>query len=307
MLANTDPTVHVTAEDSGDLYISTINEAQIYVSIKDLGTLTTCQFTASDPRAIYREIVTEKSSTCVSKSSDKQVSISMTAEPIGQYLIDDIEAGVLSGETSTVANKLVEAYDWQTSDASNVWAFGTNKSANMLVNMTTGSVEQLNECKELIIKAFQSISKEGALCGEPMRGVRFNLVNGLTLTADSVAIESAMRRAMYASTLSATPCLQEPFYLLDILTQSGSDGALTCIQKRGGIVSSTHSTTPSLSTMVADIPVSKSFDIVSYIRSTTAGECSIQIAPSRWDTINNDPLDNSSTSSTIVKDIRTHK
>jgi elongation factor 2 len=78
----------------------------------------------------------------------------------------------------------------------------------------------LNEIKDSVVAGFQWATKEGVLCDENMRGVRFN-VHDVTLHADAIhrgggQIIPTARRCLYACVLTAAPRLMEPVYLVEI-------------------------------------------------------------------------------------------
>ena len=71
-----------------------------------------------------------------------------------------------------------------------------------------------------VVAGFQWASKEGVLCDENMRGVRFD-IQDVTLHADAIhrgggQIIPTARRVFYASVLTAAPRLLEPVYLVEI-------------------------------------------------------------------------------------------
>jgi elongation factor 2 len=87
------------------------------------------------------------------------------------------------------------------------------------VDVTKG-VQYLNDVKDSIVAGFQWASKEGAMCGEMLRGVRFN-VHDATLHSDAVhrgggQLIPTARRVLYASVLTAEPRMLEPVYLVEI-------------------------------------------------------------------------------------------
>ena len=72
----------------------------------------------------------------------------------------------------------------------------------MLVDKTT-QVQYLNEIMDSSKSAFQWATKEGVLCQESLRGVKFNIIDA-QLISDSIhrgggQIIPAMRRVCYAS------------------------------------------------------------------------------------------------------------
>jgi len=84
-------------------------------------------------------------------------------------------------------------------------------------------VQYLNEIKDHVSSAFETVAHEGVLCGEPLRGVRFNL-HDASLHADAIhrgggQLIPTARRVFYAAILAAKPSLVEPFYLAEIQTE----------------------------------------------------------------------------------------
>jgi len=105
----------------------------------------------------------------------------------------------------------VDQFDWDKVDATKIWSFGPeNTGANLLVDVTKG-VQFMNEIRDSCENAFQWATKEGAMCSENMRGIRFNITD-TTLHPDAIhrgggqLIQTA-RRCYYASELAAVPSL----------------------------------------------------------------------------------------------------
>jgi len=78
----------------------------------------------------------------------------------------------------------------------------------MFVDVAKG-VQFLNEIKDSVEAAFQWATKEGAMCDENMRGIRFN-IHDVTLHADAIhrgggQILPTARRVLYACELTAKP------------------------------------------------------------------------------------------------------
>merc|ERR1711972_478309 len=70
-----------------------------------------------------------------------------------------------------------------------IWCWGPEtEGANVVVD-TTQAVQYLIEIKEHVNSAFQWTAKEGPLCEENMRGIRFNIMD-VTLHTDSIQATS---------------------------------------------------------------------------------------------------------------------
>ena len=180
-------------------------------------------FQKSDPVVSYRETVSETSSvTCLSKSPNKHNRLFMTAAPFPDGLAEDIDEDKVSPkqEFKTRARYLGEKYQWDVTEARKIWCFGPEGTGpNMLIDVTKG-VQYLNEIKDSVVAGFQWATKEGPMCGENVRAVRFN-IHDVTLHADAIhrgggQIIPTTRRCLYACMLTAQPRLLEPVYLCEI-------------------------------------------------------------------------------------------
>jgi elongation factor 2 len=78
----------------------------------------------------------------------------------------------------------------------------------MLIDVAKG-VQFLNEIKDSMEAAFQWATKEGVMCDENMRGIRFD-IHDVTLHTDAIhrgggQIIPTGRRVLYACELTAAP------------------------------------------------------------------------------------------------------
>merc|ERR1712193_285331 len=109
-----------------------------------------------------------------------------------------------------------EKFDWDENTARKIWCWGPEtEGANVVVDQTQG-VQYLIEIREHVNSAFQWTAKEGPLCEENMRGIRFNIMD-VTLHTDSIhrgagQIMPPTRRCCFAAELVAKPTLQEPVF-----------------------------------------------------------------------------------------------
>merc|ERR1719174_1808706 len=151
----------------------------------------------------------------------------------------DIEEGKIGpkADPKEKAKVLREKYDWDDNDARKIWCYGPEtEGANLVVDQTV-AIQYLNEIKEHVNSAFQWATKEGPLCEENMRGIRFNLMD-VTLHTDSIhrgagQIMPPTRRACFAAELTGTPTLQEPIFLVEITCpQDAMSGVYSCMNMR---------------------------------------------------------------------------
>merc|ERR1711933_94625 len=134
-----------------------------------------------------------------------------------------------------------DKFDWDENAARKIWGWGPEtEGANLVVDQTQ-AVQYMNEIKEHVNSAFQWTSKEGPLCEENMRGIRFNIMD-VTLHADSIhrgagQIMPPTRRCCFAAELTANPTLQEPVFLVEITCpQEAMSGVYNCMNLRRGCV-----------------------------------------------------------------------
>merc|ERR1719387_3119872 len=246
----------------------------------------------SDPVVSYRETVTQTSSvTCLAKSPNKHNRLYIVAQKMEEDLCKDIEDGKLGpkAEAKERARTLREKYDWDDNQARKIWCWGPEtEGANVVVDETV-AIQYLNEIKEHVNSAFQWATKEGPLCEENMRGIRFNLKD-VTLHTDAIhrgagQIMPATRRVCFASTLTAQPGLQEPVFLVEITCpQEAMSGVYSCMNIRRGCIfeENPREGTP-LVQVKAHLPVSESFGFVSALRQQTGGQAFPQCVFSHCD------------------------
>merc|ERR1712050_170220 len=188
-LSKSDPLVVCTIEESGEHVIAGCGELHVEICLKDLKEeYAQCDFSVGDPVVSYRETVTEESSTvCLSKSPNKHNRIYLVARPMCEDLCKGIEDGKYGpkAEAKERARILREKFDWDDTEARKIWCWGPEtEGANVVVDKTV-AIQYLNEIKEHVNSAFQWTTKEGPLCEENMRGIRFNIMD-VTLHTDAI-------------------------------------------------------------------------------------------------------------------------
>jgi len=299
-LSKSDPLVVCTTEESGEHVIAGCGELHVEICLKDLREeYAQCDFVMSDPVVSYRETVTGTSSqTCLSKSPNKHNRLYVVAEPLDEELSLAIEDGKMGpkAEAKEKARTLREKYDWDENAARKIWCYGPEtQGANVVVDQTT-AVQYLLEIKEHVNSAFQWCTKEGPLCEENMRGIRFNLMD-VTMHADAIhrgagQIMPPTRRVCFASELTAQPTLQEPVFLVEITCpQEAMSGVYNCMNLRRGCVfeENPREGTP-LVQVKAHLPVAESFGFVAALRQQTSGQAFPQCVFDHWDNLPGNPL-----------------
>lgn len=146
----------------------------------------------------------------------------MEAEPFPDGLAEEIDKGDVypRQEMKARARHLSDKYEWDATESRKIWCFGPEGTGPNLVIDTTKGVQYLNEIKDSVVAGFQWATKEGPLCEENVRGVRFN-IKDVTLHTDAIhrgggQIIPTARRCFLACMLTAKPGLMEPVYLCEI-------------------------------------------------------------------------------------------
>ncbi|KFQ90460.1 Elongation factor 2, partial [Nipponia nippon] len=298
-LAKSEPMVQCIIEESGEHIIAGAGELHLEICLKDSEEDHACiQIKKLDPVVSYHETVGEESSqVCLSKSPNKHNRLYMKARPFPDGLVEDIDKGEVSSrqELKQCVHYLAEKYEWDVSEARKIWCFGPDgTSPNTLVDITKG-VQYLNEIKDSVVAGFQWAMKEGVLCEDNMRGVRFD-IHDVTLHADAIncgggQIIPTVRRVLYASTLMAQLRLMEPIYLVEIQCPEqvvgGIYGALN--RKRGHVFEESQMAGTLVLVVKAYLPVSESLGFTTDLRSNTGGQAFPQFVFDHWQILPGDP------------------
>merc|ERR1712032_634634 len=300
-LSKSDPLVICSNEESGEHVIAGCGELHVEICLKDLrDEFAQCEFVVSDPVVSYRETVTQLSSqTCLAKSPNKHNRIYLTAEPLAEELSVAIESGPCGpkAEAKERARMYREKFDWDENAARKIWCWGPETEGANLVVDTTQAVQYLNEIKEHVNSAFQWTTKEGPLCEENMRGIRFNIMD-VTLHTDAIhrgagQIMPPTRRCCFAALMTGKPTLQEPFFLVEITCpQEAMSGVYNCMNLRRGCVfeENPREGTP-LIQVKAHLPISESFGFVSALRQATSGQAFPQCVFDHWENLQGNAME----------------
>jgi len=212
-LSKSDPLVLCYTEESGEHIIAGCGELHVEICLKDLvEEYAKCDIKKGDPVVTYKETITEESSQmCLSKSPNKHNRLFVKANPLGDELSQMIEDEKIGPKTDLKERSkiLCDEFEWDKTDSQKIWCFGPdNTGPNCFVDVAKG-VQFLNEIKDSVEAAFQWATKEGVMCDENMRGVRFN-IHDVALHADAIhrgggQIIPTCRRVMYAAELTASP------------------------------------------------------------------------------------------------------
>lgn len=300
-LAKSDPMVQCIIEESGEHIIAGAGELHLEICLKDLEEdHAQIPIKKSDPVVSYRETVTEESNImCLSKSPNKHNRLFMRACPMPDGLAEDIDDGEVSAKQDFKirGRYLADKYEYDITEARKIWCFGPDTLGPNIVIDATKGVQYLNEIKDSVIAGFQWASKEGVLCDENMRGVRFNIYD-VTLHTDAIhrgggQIIPTARRVLYASALTAEPRLMEPVYLVEIQCPENAVGGIYGVlnRRRGHVFEESQVVGTPMFHVKAYLPVNESFGFTADLRSNTGGQAFPQCVFDHWQVMQGDPLD----------------
>jgi len=316
-LAKSDPMVQCMIEESGEHIIAGAGELHLEICLKDLEEdHAQIPLKKSDPVVSYRETVTEESSImCLSKSPNKHNRLFMKAIPMPDGLAEDIDNGEVSNKQDFKirGRYLCDKYEYDITEARKIWCFGPDtQGPNLMIDATKG-VQYLNEIKDSVVAGFQWATKEGVLCDENMRGVRFNIYD-VTLHTDAIhrgggQIIPTARRVLYASALTAGPGMMEPVYLVEIQCPENAVGGIYGVlnRRRGHVFEEAQTPGTPMFVVKAYLPVNESFGFTADLRSNTGGQAFPQCVFDHWQVMPGDPLQEGTKPYQICQDTKKRK
>lgn len=316
-LAKSDPMVQCIIEESGEHIVAGAGELHLEICLKDLEEDHACiPIKKSEPVVSYRETVAEESDRmCLSKSPNKHNRLFMRARPFPDGLAEDIDNGDVypRQEVKARARLLADKYEYDITEARKIWCFGPEGTGPNLMMDCSKGVQYLNEIKDSVVAGFQWASKEGVLCDENMRAVRFNIYD-VTLHADAIhrgggQIIPTARRCLYACVLTAQPRLMEPVYLVEIQCPESAVGGIYGVitRRRGHVFEEQMVTGTPMFIVKAFLPVNESFGFTADLRSNTGGKAFPQCIFDHWQMMTDDPMEPGSKADKIVSATRKRK
>lgn len=301
------PLAITKVEESGEHTILGTGELYLDSIMKDLRELySEVEVKVADPVVSFCETVVESSSMkCFAETPNKKNKITMIAEPLERGLAEDIENGVVSVDwpRKKLGDFFQTKYDWDLLAARSIWAFGPDKQGpNILLDDTLSSeVDKslLNAVKDSIVQGFQWGAREGPLCDEPIRNVKFKIVDARIapepLHRGTGQIIPTARRVAYSAFLMATPRLMEPVYYVEIQTPIDCVSAIYTVlsRRRGHITADVPQPGTPAYIVKAFLPVIESFGFETDLRYHTQGQAFALSTFDHWAIVPGDPLDKS--------------
>lgn len=313
------PLLQTKVEESGEHVIIGTGELYLDCVMHDLRHVySEIDIRVSDPVVSFSETVIETSrEKCIGETPNKRNRFTMIAEPIERGLDVDLEDGLISldSDQRDIDKFFKRRYDWDDLICRSIWAFGPEtNSTNILLNDTLPyEVDEklLEEVKAPIVQAFQWTTREGPLCEEPIRGVKFKLLHS-EIAPEAIhrgggQIIPTARKVAFLSFLMAEPRMMEPYVLVEIITppdvvkctfetSSGRKSLLEELiveKRRGKIIKKVELPGTVLYKINAIMPAIDSFGFETDLRIRTTGQAFCMSVFHEWRIVPGDPLDKS--------------
>lgn len=194
-------------------------------------------------------------------------------------------------------------YSWDTLAARSAWAFGpTPRGPNVLLDDTLpAEVDKglLAAARDNIVQGFQWACREGPLCDEPVRNVKFKILDA-SVAAEPMhrgggQVIPTSRRVAYSAFLLAMPRLMEPMYYVEIMAPADVVQAIYAVlaRRRGHITSDAPKPGTPFYVVKGFLPVIDSFGFETDLRVHTQGQAFGLQVFDHWAVVPGDPLDKS--------------
>jgi elongation factor 2 len=317
-LSKSDPVCQISMAESGEQIVAGAGELHMEICLNDLQDdfCKGIKLIITPPVVSFRETITQKTDrVCLSKSPNKHNRIFMTAEPLEDGLSEQIDLGKYGPrmDPKVQSRALADTYGWDPNDGKKIWCFGPETTGpNVLVDQTKG-VAYMLEIKDSCVAAFQWASREGVLCDENMRGIKF-CIQDVTLHADNIhrgggQIIPTCRRVLYACELTGQPSLMEPVFLVEIQTTEGAMGGIYGVlnKRRGHVFEENQRPGTPIYNMKAYLPVLDSFGFTADLRGATGGQAFPQCVFSHWQTMSGPATEEGTKAFTVAREVRLRK
>jgi elongation factor 2 len=215
-----------------------------------------CELVLSQPIVQYQETVAASAAAIQNaqplfvKSANKHVKLWGNAYALNGALVEVLQnegesfVKSLEQNSTETRERLVSEFDWERDDTKRIWVFGPELGGaaapptNVLVDQCK-QVQGLAAIRDSITTSFGEVVQRGALAGERLRGVRFNLLDA-SVHSDAAhrgagQVIPMARRLFQGAQLAADPRLEEPIYLTEIqVPQDVKNSIYALIARRRG-------------------------------------------------------------------------
>jgi len=275
-IAKQDPTIAVTInEETGENLISGLGELHLeiweYRIINDKG----LQIVTSPPIVVYRETIKQAAKDIEGKSPNRHNKVYVTVEPLEESVATAIKEGKipevkLKKRKREVEDALVEVGLDKDEAKQVVQIF----KGNLLIEATRGLVH-IGEIIEMVMEAFEEISKAGPMCKEPCFGLKIKLTDA-KLHEDAIhrgpgQMIPCVKQAITNAMLVGGDILFEPKQIIriDIPTEYLNETTKLVAGRRGELQEVIQEEAAAI--VKAKIPVNEMFGFTAALRSATSG------------------------------------
>ncbi|XP_072179851.1 116 kDa U5 small nuclear ribonucleoprotein component-like [Diadema setosum] len=301
------PLITTKVEESGEHVILGTGELYLDCVMHDLRKMySEIDIKVADPVVSFCETVVETSSLkCFAETPNKKNKLTMIAEPLEKNLAEDIENEVvqITWNRKRLGEFFQTKYDWDLLAARSIWAFGPDATGpNILVDDTLPSEvdkDLLTSVKDSIVQGFQWGTREGPLCDEPIRNVKFKILDAVIanepIHRGGGQVIPTARRVAYSAFLMATPRLMEPYNFVEVQAPADCVSAVYTVlaRRRGHVTQDAPVPGSPLYTIKAFIPAIDSFGFETDLRTHTQGQAFCLSVFHHWQIVPGDPLDKS--------------
>eukprot|EP01105_Mastigella_eilhardi_P023756 TRINITY_DN603_c2_g3_i1.p1 TRINITY_DN603_c2_g3~~TRINITY_DN603_c2_g3_i1.p1 ORF type:complete len:997 (+),score=310.54 TRINITY_DN603_c2_g3_i1:61-3051(+) len=294
-------------EESGEHTILGTGELYLDCVLRDLRKLySDIEVKVADPVVAFCETVAETSSLkCFAHTANKKNKLTMICEPLEKGLAEDIENKVVSAtwDNKRMSEFFQMNYGWDLLAARSVWAFGPDaQGPNVLIDDTLPTeVDKrlLGAVRKFVVQGFNWGTREGPLCEEPIRNVKFKLIDAVIaedeIQRSGVQLIPTARRVCYSAFLMAAPRLMEPVFFVEVQTPADCITAVMAVlsKRRGYVIAEVPKPGTPLYTLRAEIPVVDSFGFETDLRMHSQGQAFCLSVFDHWAVVPGDPLDKS--------------
>lgn len=301
------PLAVTKVEESGEHTILGTGELYLDCVMKDLRELyAEIEVKVADPVVSFCETVVETSSLkCFAETPNRKNKLTMIAEPLDKGLAEDVESGAvrIDWPKKKLSEFLQTKYEWDLLATRGLWAFGPDSAGpNVLLDDTLSTeVDKnlLNAVRDSVIQGFQWGTREGPLCDEPIRNVKFKILDAAIalepLYRGGGQVIPTARRVCYSAFLMATPRLMEPVYYVEIETPADCISAIYNVlaKRRGHVTADVPKPGTPIFLVKAFLPVVESFGFETDLRYHTQGQAFCLSVFDHWQIVPGDPLDRS--------------
>lgn len=301
------PLAVTKVEESGEHTILGTGELYLDCVMRDLRELyAEVEVKVADPVVAFCETVVETSSLkCFAETPNKRNKVTMVAEPLDKGLAEDIEAGVVAIDwpRKKLQDFFTTRYEWDLLAVRGLWAFGPDRQGPnaLLDDSLAGETDKglLGAIRDSVVQGFQWGAREGPLCDEPMRNVKFKVLDA-TIAPEPIyrgggQVIPTARRVCYSAFLMATPRLMEPVYFVEIETPADCIATIYNVlaKRRGHVTADVPKPGTPIFLVKAYLPVVEASGFETDLRYTTQGQAFCQSVFDHWQVVPGDPLDKS--------------